>query len=265
MLGIRYPRATVVIGGMLLCLTAVAWALTVNQAGSMSMMSAMGGSGALADVAVALPLVVFLMMWVVMMAAMMLPSVMPMVLLYHRVAQSKARARCSLMASLGTALFMVGYFVTWTGFGLVAYGVGHGLDALAMRWPALATEHGVLIGTALTVAGAYQVMPLKSACLTHCRSPLSFLTHHWGPGRGAALRMGAEHGLYCVGCCWGLMLVLFAVGVMNLPWMGLLALIILAEKTLPQGRVISWGVAGLLLIAGVLAAYGHLPGVASAM
>jgi len=90
--------------------------------------------------------------------------------LYHRVAQSKARARGSLMASLGTALFKVGYFVTWAGFGLVAYGVGRGLDALAMRWPALAMEHGVLIGAALTVAGAYQVMPLKSACLTHCRS-----------------------------------------------------------------------------------------------
>lgn len=263
--GIPYPRATGAIGGTLLALTAIAWMLTVHQASSLSMSSSMGAAGSLAEVAVALPLLVFLAMWVVMMSAMMLPSVMPMVLIYHRVAQSKARASGSLRAWLGTVFFVMGYFATWASFGLVAYVAGRGLDALGTVWPALATERGVLTGAALIVAGVYQVTPLKSVCLAHCRSPLSFLTHHWRSGRGAALRMGAEHGIFCVGCCWGLMLVLFAVGVMNLPWMGLLALIILAEKTLAQGRMISWAVAGFLMTAGVLAAVGHLPGLASTM
>lgn len=260
--GIPYPRATGAIAGILLALTAIAWMLTMHQASSLSMSSSMGAAGSLAEVAVALPLLVFLVMWVVMMSAMMLPSVMPMVLTYHRVAQSKARASGSPRAWLGTVFFVMGYLAAWAGFGLVAYGAGRGLDALGTVWPALAMERGVLTGAALIVAGGYQVTPLKSACLTQCRSPLSFLTIHWRPGRGAALRMGAEHGIFCVGCCWGLMLVLFAVGVMNLPLMGLLALIILAEKTLPHGRLISWAVAGLLLTAGVLAAADHLPGLA---
>lgn len=121
-------------------------------------------------------------------------------------------------------------------------------------------HRSVVIGVVLVAAGLYQFTLLKHVCLKHCRSPFDFLAHHWHTGRGAAVQLGVYHGLYCIGCCWGLMLVLFAVGLMSLPWMGLVALMILVEKVLPHERWLNWGIASLLL-AGVLAATGHLPGV----
>jgi predicted metal-binding membrane protein len=272
----RYPRATVLVGGALLLLTLVAWAITIDQAQSMRVVAGMGTSGGmhpgemggalgtagtLIDLAGSLTLALFVPMWVAMMAAMMLPSAAPMILLFDRVSRSKSAGQPPLRAAVPTAAFVGGYFLTWTAFGLLAYGVGVALERLSGHWPALAMDRPVITGALLVGAGLYQVSPLKTACLKHCQSPLAFLTHHWRVGRGAAVRMGTAHGLYCVGCCWGLMVVLFAVGLMNLAWMGLVSLLILAEKVLPGGRRISWGVAGLLTVAGTLAATGHLPGV----
>jgi predicted metal-binding membrane protein len=274
----RYPRATLVVGAALLVLTGLAWVVTIGQANSMSAMVGMGsaggmrssgmsgGSGAagtLIDLTDTLTLAIFLPMWVVMMAAMMLPSAAPMILLFDRVSRNKVANSSAFRAAMPTAVFVGGYLLTWTAFGLLAYAVGLALSLLGVHWPALAAYRPALTGALLTGAGIYQISPLKGACLKHCRSPLAFLTHHWRTGRGAAARMGAEHGLYCVGCCWGLMLVLFAVGLMNLVWMGLVSLLVLAEKVLPGGRRISWGVAVLLVVAGTLAAAGHLPGVAA--
>jgi predicted metal-binding membrane protein len=110
------------------------------------------------------------------------------------------------------------------------------------------------------VAGAYQFTPLKSVCLKHCRNPLDFL-HHWKPGLVGAARMGVEHGLYCVGCCWGLMLVLFAVGLANIAWMGILAAVIFVEKIAPFGWAARKGVgAGLAVLGGLIVAVPALLG-----
>jgi predicted metal-binding membrane protein len=275
---IRYPRATIVLVATLLGLTVLAWVVTIGQMTSMNApagMSSAGGmqssgmtggpgtAGTLIDLAGTLSLALFVPMWVAMMAAMMLPSAAPMILLFDRVSRSKTAGQSALRAAAPTALVVGGYFLTWTVFGLLAYAVGLVLGLLGAHWPALAMYRPAITGVLLVVAGLYQLSPLKGACLQHCRSPLDFLTHHWRVGRGAAVRMGAAHGLYCVGCCWGLMLVLFAVGLMNLAWMGLVSLLIVAEKVLPGGRRISWGVAGLLAVSGVLAITGHLPGMAA--
>jgi predicted metal-binding membrane protein len=105
---------------------------------------------------------------------------------------------------------------------------------------------------AMIAAGLYQLTPLKQRCLSHCRSPLSFLSHHWRPGAGGAWRMGVDHGVYCVGCCWVLFVLLVVVGLASLPWMGLITLIVCAEKLLPYGKPVTWGVAGLLVALGML-------------
>jgi predicted metal-binding membrane protein len=265
----RTHRAALSVGAALLLLTVIAWVLTVYQTAQMSAMSGMGSmmtpaitsSSPLTDLAGALTLAVFLPMWTTMMAAMMLPSMTPMVLLFDRVSRSKAGNISPVLKLLPTALFVAGYLLIWTAFGLVAFAAGAALGALGSHLPALAAYRSIAIGVLLAGAGLYQVTPLKRACLKHCRSPLDFLAHHWHTGRGAAVQLGMHHGLYCIGCCWGLMLVLFAVGLMSLPWMGLVALIILVEKVLPREQWLSWGIAALLLLAGALAAIGHLPGV----
>jgi predicted metal-binding membrane protein len=166
----------------------------------------------------------FLGVWVTMMAAMMLPSAAPFVLFHARVARQRT-----------TGIFVVGYLAAWTAYGLGAYGVYraiHRVDPAFLSWR---RDGPVVAGLAIVAAGLYQLTPLKQVCLRHCRSPLHFLMHDWREGRLGALRMGAEHGAYCVGCCWGLMLILFALGVMSLLWMAVVAAVIFAEKVLPFG------------------------------
>ncbi len=269
MITLRNHRAALSVGAVLLFLTAIAWVLTLYQTAQMGAMSGMGStmtpaissSSPLTDLASVLTLAVFLPMWTTMMAAMMLPSITPMVLLFDRVSRSKAGNISPVLKMLPTALFVVGYLLVWTAFGLVAFAVGTALSALGSHLPTLAAYRSIVIGVLLAGAGLYQFTPLKRACLKHCRSPLDFLAHHWHTGHGAAVRLGMHHGLYCIGCCWGLMAVVFAVGLMSLPWMGLVALVILVEKVLPHERWLNWGIASLLLLAGVLATTGHLPGV----
>jgi predicted metal-binding membrane protein len=186
----------------------------------------------------------FLAVWVVMMAAMMFPSVAPTVALYSRMTKQRA--------PLLPVLFALGYLLTWTAAGLVAYLIGLGAahvggDALAWdsagRW---------LAGGTLVVAAAYELSPLKQVCLGKCRSPLGFLLGAWRDGGRGAVQMGVKHGAWCTGCCWALMAALFALGVMNLTWMAIVAGMIAIEKTLPWRRVATYTVAGLLLAAGVL-------------
>lgn len=269
MIILRTHRAALTVGAVLLLLTAIAWVLTIYQTAQMGAMSGMGStmtpaidaSSPLTDLAGALTLAVFLPMWTTMMAAMMLPSITPMVLLFDRVSRSKMGNISPVLKMLPTALFVAGYLLVWTAFGLVAFAVGTVLGTLGSHLPALAAYRSIVIGVLLASAGLYQLTPLKRACLKHCRSPLDFLAHHWHTGRVAAVKLGVHHGLYCLGCCWGLMVVLFAVGLMSLPWMGLVALVILVEKVLPGEKWLNWGIATLLLLAGALAVIGRLPGV----
>jgi predicted metal-binding membrane protein len=175
----------------------------------------------------------YLGIWVTMMAAMMLPSVAPMVLAFARVSRHRAdlgRAHC-----VPTWIFLAGYLLAWTGYGVVAYGAFRLITALDTGFLAWDEGGPWVAGGAVAGAGLYQLTPLKEICLRHCRSPLHFVFHGWKEGRLGALQMGFVHGTYCVGCCWGLMVVLFALGVMSLTWMAIVAGIIFAEKVLPFG------------------------------
>ena len=175
----------------------------------------------------------FLGIWVTMMAAMMLPSVAPMVLAFARV--TKERARREQAAYVPTWIFLIGYLLAWTVYGLIAYALFRVIDAIdggVLSWDRAGPY---LAGGAIVVAGLYQLTPIKDVCLRHCRSPLHFMLHGWRDGSAGAVRMGFVHGLYCVGCCWGLMIVLFSLGVMSLVWMAVIAGIIFAEKVLPWG------------------------------
>ncbi len=171
--------------------------------------------------------------WTVMMAAMMLPSASPLVLLYS--------GRSDTLAS---TLLMAGYLLTWAFVGLAAY-------AVAMRLP---DPGDGAVAAVLIAAGVYQFTPVKSACLRRCRSPVDFLVTHWRAGRLGALRIGLEHGAYCVGCCWALMAVLVVAGAMGLVWVVAIAAAVAAEKLLPGGRWLG-RVGGIaLLVAGIVIA-----------
>ena len=176
-------------------------------------------------------------MWWAMMVAMMVPSAAPAILLYARV------HRHSNDAPPPTAAFLGGYLACWLGFSLLAAR----LQIAATAPMSLAFDSRTAKSMLLLAAGLYQLSPLKDACLANCRSPTDFLTRHYRPGATGAWRLGLIHGVYCVGCCWLLMALLFVVGVMNLAWVAALTLLVAAEKLLPGGAWIS-SIAGLLLI-----------------
>jgi len=179
-------------------------------------------------------------MWAAMMVAMMLPGAAPMVLTYTALQRHRQRAAPQAAA----ALFTLGYLAIWAGFSILAATLQWRLDALALLSPAMATANTVLAGGALVAAGAYQLTPLKRGCLVRCRSPVEFLTRHH---RSGPFGLGLRHGLFCLGCCWALMLLLFVGGVMDLTWIGVITLFVLLEKTVPAGRWLGH-VAGVGLI-----------------
>ncbi len=186
----------------------------------------------------------FLGVWVVMMAAMMFPSVAPTVALYSRMTRQRS--------PLSPLLFAGGYLITWLGAGLVAFALVGILDRVAggvLDWDRAGRW---VAGGTLVLAAVYELTPLKDVCLGKCRSPLGFLLGSWRDGRWGALRMGAKHGAWCVGCCWALMASLFALGVMSVVWMAVVAGLIAVEKTLPWRRVATYGTAALLLTLGGL-------------
>jgi predicted metal-binding membrane protein len=192
----------------------------------------------------------FLTAWVVMMGAMMFPSVGPMVVAYDRI-RAHRREIGKPAATAGTGLFIAGYLVSWTAFGLLGWGVyqaAHGLSIDALAW-----DRGgpYLAGGVILLAAAYELTPLKHACLRKCRSPMVFLFGGWRDGSGGALRLGVEHGAWCIGCCWALMAALFALGVMSIPWMAFVAALIAAEKLLPWARSTSLGITVLLAVIGL--------------
>ena len=187
-------------------------------------------------------------MWIVMMIGMMLPSASPMMLIVARMSHGQAGAGA---ARLGPWAFALGYLIAWVGFSLVAAAAQLGLQAEVLSAHAMAIRSGVIGGGVLIAAGLYQWTPLKAACLTKCRSPLGHFMSAWRPGRFGALRVGIVHGLFCVGCCWLLMAIMFVFGVMSLPWLGALAAFVLVEKLAPKGEWIARGGGVAMLGAGV--------------
>ena len=146
-----------------------------------------------------------------------------------------------------TGVFVAGYAIVWGGFSLLATGAQWGLGSAGILSTMLASTSALFGGVVLLAAGIYQFTPLKNACLRHCRSPIQYITHHWRPRSLGALQMGIEHGVFCLGCCWTLMALLFVGGVMNLYWIAGLALFVLLEKTIPAGHRLG-AVSGIGLI-----------------
>jgi predicted metal-binding membrane protein len=203
----------------------------------------------------------YVVSWVVMMSAMMFPSIVPMVLAFGFV-QRRRRDRGSADRAVSASVFVGGYLLTWTAFGLLAYGLYVGVHSLSI--PSLSWHRGgpYLAGGVLLAAAIYQLTPIKDACLRRCRGPLDFVFTNWHDGPVGALRMGVVHGAWCVGCCWGLMAALFALGVMSLTWMIAIAGLIAIEKLLPQ-RELANRLVAITLVALALAvslAPRHVPG-----
>ncbi|RUV05189.1 MAG: DUF2182 domain-containing protein [Mesorhizobium sp.] len=188
-------------------------------------------------------------MWWVMMVAMMSPSAAPTILLYARV-HRHALAQGQIQDKLApTGVFMAGYLLVWLGFSVAAAALHWLLEREAFVSAAMmSSQSRWLSGIVLIAAGLYQLSPLKNACLSHCRTPTAFLSRHWRPHALGALRLGALHGAFCVGCCWMLMALLFVGGVMNLVWVAALAILVLVEKVFPAGQWVG-RVAGIALIA----------------
>jgi predicted metal-binding membrane protein len=196
----------------------------------------------------------FLGVWVVMMAAMMFPSLAPTAALYSHMSREQSTVR--------PLLFSASYLVVWGAAGLLAYGLfrlGRGVLGADLAWSSAGRW---VAGGVLALAAVYELTPLKNACLAKCRSPLGFLLGNWRDGNGGAVEMGARHAGWCLGCCWGLMAGLFALGVMSITWMALVAALIAFEKTLPWRRVVTWGTAAVLLaLAIAIVAFPHdVPG-----
>ncbi len=189
-------------------------------------------------------LVLTLLMWAIMMAGMMLPSAAPMILLYAAIVR-KNRERGTVLSAVW--LFAGGYLLVWTAFSLGATALQVLFEEVRVASSMMVATSKWLSGVILLAAGSYQWSPLKDKCLAQCRSPIQFITGHWQTGRLGALRMGATHGLYCVGCCWAIMLLLFVGGVMSLLWVALIAGFVLLEKLVPYGRLVG-RIAGLTLV-----------------
>lgn len=190
-----------------------------------------------------------LAMWAVMMVAMMTPAAAPMILTFAAIHRRRAAAG---QPRVPTVIFVLGYFLVWTVYSLAAAAAQAGLHAAALLSPEMAATSSLFAGGLLIAAGVFQWTPLKRACLAACRSPLSFLMSRWREGADGALAMGLRHGLYCLGCCWALMALLFVAGVMNLLWVAAIAVIVLVEKVLPRGDAVG-RIGGVgLIVAGAL-------------
>ncbi len=191
-------------------------------------------------------LLLFLVAWQVMTGAMMLPSSLPMIRLFARVSHRQPHPRRALTA------FLAAYFAVWTGFAVVALAGDAGLHRLVDAWAGLGERPWLIAGSVLVLAGAFQFSPLKERCLDACRNPVQFLMRYYDRGVPAAWRLGVRHGLFCLGCCWALMLTMFAVGVGSLTWMAGLTGVMLIEKTARRGRRLMPAVGGALLLWGSL-------------
>jgi predicted metal-binding membrane protein len=226
---------------LLIVLAAAAWWFLWWQGSNMDMAATMS-----ATMGMAAPL--FLAVWVVMMVAMMFPTAAPMILTFHRVQAVKQERGGPFVP---TWIFVAGYMVVWSAAGIVAYAA-----AVAGEWVAieagLSPAATARIGAVLLIlAGIYQLTPLKRVCLAHCQTPAGFIVSSWRDGAAGALQMGLLHGLYCLGCCWLLFVILFPLGMMNIAAMALITVLIFAEKTIPGGQRFAQAAAVLLIAYGI--------------
>lgn len=241
----RLARAPTV--AALVVAAALSWWLLARSA---AVMSAMSGDGLLLDLAMAMMqpaetmpyLVATALMWAVMMVAMMAPPLIAVLLVFQRLDRRRGGG------ALEPSLFAGGYVAVWVGFGLGATVLQWGLHRAGLLHDHALRAGPWLAGGILVLAGLYQLTPLKDACLASCQSPLGFLLSHWRDGATGALRMGAAHGVHCLGCCWALMLVMFSAGVMSVAAMAVLSLVILGERLLPGGVLVA-RVPGIALLA----------------
>ena len=241
---LRRDRAVVAVA--LTFLTILCWVYLVDMAVAMSAMPSMEEGLPMTQIAswtVGYFAMMF-MMWVIMMIGMMVPSVAPMVLIYTGFVRKRAGAATYFL----TSFFLSGYLVVWTAFSLVATLLQCLLDEVALLSPMMVSTSPWLGAGLLAAAGIYQMTPWKSACLAHCRSPIQFIMQHWRSGRWGGFVMGLKHGWYCLGCCWALMGLLFFGGVMNLVWIGIIAIFVLLEKVIPRGEL-AGKISGLGMIA----------------
>jgi predicted metal-binding membrane protein len=247
----QLARGQIALIGALIGLALLAWVITDQRMGGRESGPGMelGSLG------------FYVTVWVVMMAAMMFPSVAPTVVMYDRLREGH-RARGMGAPADATALFVAGYLLVWTTVGLVAYGLLELVRSLEIEWLGWDEAGRWITAGVIVAAAAYELTPLKEACLVHCRSPMMFLAERWRNGRAGALGLGAAHGAWCAGCCWALMAALFAVGVMSLGWMALIAAFIAGEKLLPWPVAAKRTVAIALLLLGLAVALvpGDVPG-----
>ena len=252
-------REDLAVLGALLTLVLLAWIAVLLGAGTGMDPTAMSGwfmplglpASLSAEWTLSYWLIAFFM-WATMMVAMMLPSASPMVLLYARVARQAERQRRMNNASAKIAAFASAYLGLWILFSALATALQWGLEHAGVMSAMMSSRVAPLSGALLTAAGLYQLTPLKAVCLKHCRAPAQFIAAHWRRGVGGAWRMGLAHGLYCIGCCAVLMLLLFVGGVMNLVWIAALTLFVAIEKLAPFGERAAKAIAALLVAGGVL-------------
>lgn len=232
------PRERNLILGSLLLLATAAWALLIWQAAvrddDLSLTMGMGA-----------PL--WIALWVAMMVAIMFPTAAPMIFLFARIHAKRAERGQTFVP---TWVFAASYLIVWALAGALAYGAAVAGDELADQSMRVMDNAARIGGGLLIAAGVYQLSPLKYVCLNKCRSPMSFILHSWRDGYGGSFRMGLEHGVYCLGCCWLLFAILFPLGMMNIAVLALIALLIFAEKSTPFGRQIAALAAVALIVYG---------------
>ena len=251
----RRDRWIIVFG--LFSVTALAWYYLTLMADGMNDMVMIGDAMAKMRIApwTAVDFVLMFIMWMVMMVGMMLPSASPMILMFAKIYRDQNQRGEPFVP---TGIFVAGYIAVWGAFSLVATVLQCSLQDAGFLSPMMTSTSSVFSGLAFIVVGLYQWTPLKNACLRHCQSPLSFLMTRWRDGSAGAFQMGLSHGAYCVGCCWGLMALLFVGGVMNLLWVAAITIFVLAEKNTQAGpwgaritgaALIAWGGVTMTLVA----------------
>jgi len=234
------PRERNLILGSLLVLAAAAWGLLIWQA-------AMTDEDMSLTMGMSAP--VWIALWIAMMVAIMFPTAAPMIMMFARVHAKKAEQG---QAFVPTWVFASSYLIVWALAGVVAYAIAVAGDALADESMWVMDNAPRIGGGLLIAAGLYQLSPLKYVCLNKCRSPISFILNSWRDGYGGSFRMGLEHGVYCLGCCWLLFLILFPLGMMNIAVLALITLLIFAEKSLPIGRQVALLAAVALIVYGAV-------------
>ena len=243
---ILLARDRLAIAAALLATCAIAWLLLFYQASMIAHMDSLSAMPAAHPLAVELALL--LVMWASMMAAMMLPGINPMVAAFAAI---NRRRRQRDAPHVATAVFVSGYLIAWSGFGAIAAGLQVLQTRLGLLSPMMQATSPALTAGLFLLAGLYQLSPLKDRCLMLCRSPIGFVLSQWRDGELGAVIMGVRHGIYCIGCCGALMLLLFAVAVMDLRWVAALSLLLTAEKLLPRPHLWRRLIAAALILLGL--------------